>query len=510
MWDSLRLVGDDNWIEEAISSGTLIAVTDGSYIKQQYPHLCSAAFVLECSAGRGRIVGSFPECSSSANAYRGELLGLMAIHLILLATNTVNPSLSGVATIYSDCLGALNRVATLPATRIPTRCRHSDILKNIMVHCHSLSFTCRYAHVKAHQDDHLPYSLLERPSQLNCLMDGAAKSVIWGMEGTNLPTQEVFPLEPVSVFVGKEKMTSDTGADIRFWAHRRLAEAVFFKRGILDPPQFRQVAWKIVYDVLHEVPRLFQIWAAKQVNDIAGTNFQQSQYLEHHSPICPSCNVSVETCAHVLHCREAGRVTALMRSIDLLDGWLEKAGTDRTLRRCIVLFAKGRGSHSMSTITYSMNPIYRRFAASQDAIGWQRFMEGMISKEMLDIQQRQITLSGSSWSLTAWAKGLVVKLLETTHGQWLYRNVHVHDKVTGTHAVRRKEELRAEIQRQFDLGGAGMADEDKYLLDINLADLDNTTGETHEYWLLSIRAARESLRLRVRDRPPARNTGQTT
>ena len=62
-------------------------------------------------------------------------------------------SLRGRAVIYSDCLGALGRVANLPPHRIPTKCRHSDILKNILVNCTSLSFTLAYSHVKAHQDD---------------------------------------------------------------------------------------------------------------------------------------------------------------------------------------------------------------------------------------------------------------------------------------------------------------------------------------------------------------------
>ena len=96
---------------------------------------------------RGLVVGSFLETSSTASAYRGELLGLLAIHLILLAANTVQPRLQGSVKIYSDCLGALKQVATLPANRIPTRCRHSDILKNIMVHCHDLTFDCCYLHV---------------------------------------------------------------------------------------------------------------------------------------------------------------------------------------------------------------------------------------------------------------------------------------------------------------------------------------------------------------------------
>ena len=51
LWDSIRLVGGDNCLEEAIQDGTCLAVTDGSYIKEMYPDICLAAFVLECSKG---------------------------------------------------------------------------------------------------------------------------------------------------------------------------------------------------------------------------------------------------------------------------------------------------------------------------------------------------------------------------------------------------------------------------------------------------------------------------
>ena len=49
MWDSLRLLGDDDWIEIAIQEGTCIAVTDGSYIREIFGDMCSCAFVLECT-----------------------------------------------------------------------------------------------------------------------------------------------------------------------------------------------------------------------------------------------------------------------------------------------------------------------------------------------------------------------------------------------------------------------------------------------------------------------------
>ena len=68
MWRSLRIVGDDNWIRDAIKGGTLVAITDGSYIKERYTSLYSAAFVLEGSKGSGRSFGSFAEWSHGANA----------------------------------------------------------------------------------------------------------------------------------------------------------------------------------------------------------------------------------------------------------------------------------------------------------------------------------------------------------------------------------------------------------------------------------------------------------
>eukprot|EP00956_Cyclotella_meneghiniana_P037466 scaffold139228_cov59-Cyclotella_meneghiniana.AAC.7 len=90
MWESLKLLlGEDDWLETAIREGTCITVTEGSYIREIFDDVCSCGFVFECTKGRGRIIGSFLEQSSRACAYRGELLGLVAIHLILLAESKV-------------------------------------------------------------------------------------------------------------------------------------------------------------------------------------------------------------------------------------------------------------------------------------------------------------------------------------------------------------------------------------------------------------------------------------
>ena len=83
--------------------------------------------MLECTQRRGRLIVTFAEHSTAANTYRGEMLGLMKIHLLLMSVHMISTALQGSVKIYSDCLGALGTVADLPPNRIPTRCRHSDI-----------------------------------------------------------------------------------------------------------------------------------------------------------------------------------------------------------------------------------------------------------------------------------------------------------------------------------------------------------------------------------------------
>jgi hypothetical protein len=422
----------------------------------------------------------------------------MAIHLILLAANKLIRNLPGQVTIYSDCLGALKKVTSLPANRLPSGCKHSDILKNIMVNCSQLSFDCIYKHVEAHQDDRKSYQQLARPSQLNCCMDIDAKNVIWGLVGEELPPQDIFPLEPVAVFVGKEKMTSGSEDELRFFCSRVIAKEVFAakKVGILQGDEFEEVHWKSVYFALREVPRMFQIWACKQVMEVAGTNEMQARYTPGHDKHCPSCGVCMETCGHVLACKEGGRVELLTQSIGLVDRWLEDHVTEPKLRRYLTQYARGRGGQLMSEIVRERTGMYREMARSMDRVGWRRFMEGMISKEVVAIQRKAPADGGGMLSLEKWGVGLVTKLLEVTHGQWLYRNVHVHDMSTGDLVTRRKEELRRHLEEQIALGDQGLAEEDHYFLEINLDELDTTSGEEQTYWLLALRAARAAFMLR--------------
>ncbi len=99
-------------------------------------------------------------------------------------------------------------------------------------------------------------------------MDFHAKKALWDMQPTNLPVQQAFPLEPECIFADSTKITPDMGDPVRYWAHRKLARERFHQLNILHTHKFDLVDWEMVYQKLWEVPKMFQLWACKQVMDI--------------------------------------------------------------------------------------------------------------------------------------------------------------------------------------------------------------------------------------------------
>jgi hypothetical protein len=134
-------------------------------------------------------------------------------------------------------------------------------------------------------------------------------------------------------------------------------------------------------------------------------------------------------------------------------------------------------------------------------------MEGMVCNGLQEIQTTYSVIEGSNVTLEKWTAGVITKLLEATHGQWLYRCIQIHDRIKGTQATLWKEELQKEIEAQQEMGYDGLLNEDQFLAEVNLEDLESTSGEQQEYWLVAICAAREaSLLVGATERNRGRNT----
>ncbi len=70
----------------------------------------------------------------------------------------------------------------------------------------------------------------------------------------------------------------------------------------------------------------------------------------------------------------------------------------------------------------------------------------------------------------------------------------------------RKEAIQQEIEEQIELGEVGLLEEEHWMMKINLGDLENTSGEQEEYWLLAIKAAQVAAMLTRQQNQSAQQT----
>lgn len=125
----------------------------------------------------------------TSKAYRGELLGLMAVHLLLLPVNKVKPGLTGYITVYSDCEQALRSIASLPTLKIPKQYKHLDILKIYWSTAQTSVFTLTTSTHWLIKMMEKRFHTLSCPAQLNCVVDAGAKQQLLDLDLAGSPRQ---------------------------------------------------------------------------------------------------------------------------------------------------------------------------------------------------------------------------------------------------------------------------------------------------------------------------------
>ena len=74
---------DLSWVREGMLAATLVWCCDGSYKKKVAPTASGAEWVLYCKKTGNLLEGYFFEISDDASSYRGEQLGMCAVHHLI-------------------------------------------------------------------------------------------------------------------------------------------------------------------------------------------------------------------------------------------------------------------------------------------------------------------------------------------------------------------------------------------------------------------------------------------
>ena len=169
MWESIEVTGSLDSVVTAVKNGTAIWCTDGSFNRVMMPDISSAGWVVFDPLTKHHLHGSFYEVSGedAASAYRGELLGLTALHLVAVAIKELFGEIDASNALYCDNERALGK-AKWTGRRISPSTKHSVLLRLLRNIKPLLEKVFTYHHIYGHADKHKHWAELSLIEKLNC------------------------------------------------------------------------------------------------------------------------------------------------------------------------------------------------------------------------------------------------------------------------------------------------------------------------------------------------------
>lgn len=503
IWDYIEGKHENmSWIATALYDGSAIMVTDGSYNRVRAPNISGAGWVLVSTKSLKMVYGSFYELSKCASSYRGELLGLTAIHHLVAFVLEFYVVRSANGSIHCDNKGALHQAAT-KRKRVRPRTKHADLIRNLRHIKATHQFEVLYHHVKAHLDDHMAFDQLTVVQQLNVHCDLLAKQAVQDYitnPSDRATVLQLLPREQAAVFVAGEKQTSDTANALRFAlgmikAKRFFTRPVQIKNGSnkgglgWQGKRFDAIDWDTLERVLASKPTSFGIWLAKQTVGVCATRRIMARNLGLSDDRCPNCLRGPERSSHLNHCLDDGRSLLFTEAVEDLNEWMAKnQRTDAELRYWLIKFLLFRGERSMSSLG-DMSPAVKTVASGIDSIGWDDLLHGRIPISLLTFQHSYCASLGNRMNGADWAKAFVIKLLDISHGQWMYRNFSLHNKNRGHLQLSHQAEVLSEIAILAESRPEDIPPESRFLLELETATLDLQSLARQEYWVAAMKAA---------------------
>lgn len=179
LWDTIRTPHGLDAVVDAIASGSAIMVTDGSYCRNIRSEIDDAGWLIYCRQRKHIVLkGSTYEYCVTAGSYRGELLGLIALHLLILAVEEFYALEDAPRCLVAcDNLGGLNK-SKQRRRKVPSSAKHADILRVLrQVHCRLKGFVS-YKHVYGHQLRQKKWHQMSLLEKLNEKCDILAKDAV--------------------------------------------------------------------------------------------------------------------------------------------------------------------------------------------------------------------------------------------------------------------------------------------------------------------------------------------
>ena len=140
---------------------------------------------------------------------------------------------------------------------------------------------------------------------------------------------------------------------------------------------------------------------------------------------------------------------------------------------------------------FSDCPSINKALTSQLQVGWYYFLCGILTTELVDLQQSHYTQLASKRSSTRWAANLIKKLWKFLHQLWTQRNEALHHTQSLYHMTN-LHLLKQSITTEYNIGLDSLPPTYSSYFHLPLPNLLLKSSSYLKRWFLVIRPGRES------------------
>ena len=269
------------------------------------------------------------------------------------------------------------------------------------------------------------------------------------------PTEEIINLEPhPSSFPTVRYKSTIVRENLSNSLYTKIADDLL-EESWIDKERYNRedkdtIDWATQSKALKASPLKTRRFICKWASNTISTGRNMVKWKLRYKGSCPFCNTDNEDKNHILRCENSEAQKIWKEGLADLVSSMKKWKTDPTLAKTIE--QELHQWHQYNSNHIDLYPArLKKAILSQRNLGWKNFLEGLISKEIIEIQSKYYTNRGLKYTGTGWAKKLIKGNWSLLRHSWDKRNNKLHSpeiiqKLEGF------EELQKAIQAEWQLG----------------------------------------------------------
>ena len=484
-----------------ILTGKAYAVSDGSYFPTTQTGACAWIVSTRDGAEWFKGGGIIPGSKEDQDPYRSELggqVGLASVITSIILPTDVRPNI----TIACDGEAAINRV-NMDSNIIKANMTNVDMLAIISELWEDSTFSITKKHVYGHQD--VLGRQLTSLESLNCRVDQWAKEIAQRHIHGLIPnlTFHTSSLGYGTITCKGHLVTSK----IQSTLYNQITKNNFIKalsKNTEVPRNFNtlSVNWWTFGKARKESSFNIQTFITKWLSGDTATGRVMKARKKRLLDKCPRCNHADEHLLHVLTCRSEATIDLRDNLLSELLLWLASVYTYEPIINFVRLglnrwFTNQNHEWATNSPIFTHKPTEDMAFKSQLKVGWYYLFCGMLTSDIIDIQQLHYTNIESQKLGSRWAIDFTQKLWQMTHKLWKHRCNHLFDSNIVDH-LSGLSQLTTAIKKEHDIGLGNMPTVYSSFFHTPVEALLKKDVRHLKRWFLIVRAAREGNTL-IRD-----------